>query len=83
MFIAYLIFFRLTEILEVNNGLRSEISRYITSLRELENINQTIKDEHQALQLAFASLEEKLRKSQVNLCFIMLSQLITIFTSSV
>ncbi|XP_001603536.3 autophagy-related protein 16 isoform X2 [Nasonia vitripennis] len=54
----------LAENLEVNIGLRSEISRYVTKERELENINQMLKDEHQALQLAFASLEDKLRKAQ-------------------
>lgn len=63
----YYVLDSLTESIEVNTGLRSEISRYQTKERELENINQMLKDEHQALQLAFASLEEKLRKSQVNL----------------
>lgn len=52
--------------MKVNIGLRSEISRYVTKEKELENINQMLKDEHQALQLAFASLEDKLRKAQVN-----------------
>ncbi|KAJ8682136.1 hypothetical protein QAD02_017928, partial [Eretmocerus hayati] len=54
----------LAELKEINMGLRSEISRYVTKERELENVNQMLKDEHQALQLAFASLEEKLRKAQ-------------------
>ncbi|XP_058791192.1 autophagy-related protein 16-1 isoform X3 [Phymastichus coffea] len=54
----------LTENTEIIAGLRSEISRYICKEKELENINQMLKDEHQALQLAFASLEEKLRKAQ-------------------
>lgn len=57
--------FSLAENAEIIAGLRSEISRYVTKERELENINQMLKDEHQALQLAFASLEEKLRKAQV------------------
>uniref|UniRef100_A0A1Y1MTA0 Autophagy-related protein 16 domain-containing protein n=1 Tax=Photinus pyralis TaxID=7054 RepID=A0A1Y1MTA0_PHOPY len=46
------------------SSLRAEIRMYQSSIRELENLNQTIRDEHQALQLAFASLEEKLRKLQ-------------------
>lgn len=36
----------------------------------MESINQMLKDEHQALQLAFASLEEKLRKTQVFIAII-------------
>lgn len=35
--------------------------------RELEGVNQMLRDEYQALQLAFASLEEKLRKAQVKI----------------
>lgn len=50
----------------VNSTLRAEIQMYQNNIRELENLNQMLKDEHQALQLAFASLEEKLRKAQVN-----------------
>jgi len=56
--------------LETNNNLHVEISKYITKEKELESINQMLKDEHQALQLAFASLEEKLRKTQVYNCII-------------
>lgn len=47
--------------------LQSDIKRYQNCIKELENLNQVLRDEHQALQLAFASLEEKLRKTQVNL----------------
>ncbi|XP_023289344.1 autophagy-related protein 16-1, partial [Orussus abietinus] len=54
----------LAEAVEVNANLHLNISRYITKERELENINQMLKDEYQALQLAFSSLEEKLRKAQ-------------------
>ncbi|XP_043470021.1 autophagy-related protein 16-1-like isoform X2 [Leptopilina heterotoma] len=54
----------LAETMEFNNTLRLDISKYVMKEKELENINQTLKDEHQALQLAFASLEEKLRKAQ-------------------
>ncbi|KAK4880971.1 hypothetical protein RN001_004290 [Aquatica leii] len=45
-------------------SLRAEIRMYESSIKELQNLNQTIRDEHQALQLAFASLEDKLRKIQ-------------------
>lgn len=37
-----------------------------TSLQELKSLNSCLRDEHCALQLAFASLEEKLRKVQVH-----------------
>lgn len=46
--------------------LQADITKYQLKEKELENINQMLKDEHQALQLAFASLEDKLRKAQVN-----------------
>lgn len=61
--------FSLEECMELNNTLRADISKCIMREKELENVNQTLKDEHQALQLAFASLEEKLRKAQVCLVF--------------
>ncbi|XP_076751805.1 autophagy-related 16 isoform X2 [Xylocopa sonorina] len=54
----------LAESLELNVNLRLEISKCLSRERELESLNQMLKDEHQALQLAFASLEEKLRKVQ-------------------
>lgn len=38
--------------MELNANLRLEISKYHSRERELENINQMLKDEHQALQLA-------------------------------
>lgn len=50
---------------EANANLRLEITKCLGREKDLEGINQMLKDEHQALQLAFASLEEKLRKSQV------------------
>ena len=62
--------FSLEECMELNNTLRTDISKCIMREKELENVNQTLKDEHQALQLAFSSLEEKLRKAQVYLIFI-------------
>lgn len=64
---------------EINLSLRSDISRYIAKEKEIENLNQLLKDEHQALQLAFASLEDKLRKVQVSKFHIFLLK-ITFFT---
>lgn len=58
-------FYSLNESLSTNTMLQSDIKRYQTSIKELENLNQVLRDEHQALQLAFAALEEKLRKAQV------------------
>ena len=54
----------MVESMELNANLRLEVSKCLSRERELESINQMLKDEHQALQLAFASLEEKLRKAQ-------------------
>nr|CAD7602682.1 unnamed protein product [Timema genevievae] len=54
----------LSENVSVNTSLLAEINMYQNNMKELENMNQMLKDEHQALQLAFASLEEKLRKTQ-------------------
>nr|XP_012144112.1 PREDICTED: autophagy-related protein 16-1-like isoform X3 [Megachile rotundata] len=54
----------LAESMELNANLRLDITKCLSRERELESINQMLKDEHQALQLAFASLEEKLRKVQ-------------------
>lgn len=48
-----------------NTKSRAEIRMYQNSIRELENIHQVLRDEHQALQITFASLEDKLRKAQV------------------
>lgn len=50
--------------------LRAETRMYQNSIKELENINQTIRDEHQGLQLVFTILEEKLRKTQVRFQFL-------------
>lgn len=46
-------------------SLRAEIDMYQKSNTELQNLNQVLKDEHQALQLAFTHIEAKLRKEQV------------------
>ncbi|XP_050547696.1 autophagy-related protein 16-like [Daktulosphaira vitifoliae] len=55
----------LTENTKLISSLRAEISLYQKNNNELKQLNQVLKDEHQALQLAFTKLEEKLRKSQV------------------
>ncbi|XP_020286872.1 autophagy-related protein 16-1 isoform X2 [Pseudomyrmex gracilis] len=54
----------LAESLESITNLQLEITKCHSREKELESANQMLKDEHQALQLAFASLEEKLRKTQ-------------------
>ncbi|XP_053974020.1 autophagy-related protein 16-1 isoform X1 [Hylaeus volcanicus] len=54
----------LAESMELNAKLHLEVTSCLTREKELEGINQMLKDEHQALQLAFTSLEEKLRKTQ-------------------
>lgn len=60
----------LADSLAVLTTLKAEIRMYQNSIKELENLNQMLRDEHQALQLAFAVIEEKLKKAQVyyNLC---------------
>ncbi|CAH2040520.1 unnamed protein product, partial [Iphiclides podalirius] len=45
-------------------SLRAEIQMYETNMVELQGLNQMLRDEHQALQIAFAAIEEKLRKAQ-------------------
>lgn len=55
---------RLGEQLSLNNTLRAEVHMLTTSLHELKGLNACLRDEHTALQLAFASLEDKLRKVQ-------------------
>lgn len=46
------------------SGLRAAIGNLEQTILELEATNQMLKDEHQALQLAFTALEEKYRKCQ-------------------
>jgi len=41
--------------------LADERKRLETDLAETEAVNQTLRDEHQALQIAFISMEEKLK----------------------
>lgn len=45
-------------------SLQAEVSMLEKSNTELKYLNDTLRDEHQALQLAFSSLEEKLRAFQ-------------------
>ncbi|XP_054088422.1 autophagy-related protein 16 isoform X2 [Zeugodacus cucurbitae] len=47
-----------------NNSLRAEVEMLKSSLEQLKKLNTTLLDEHTALQLAFSSLEEKLRGVQ-------------------
>ncbi|XP_034116112.1 autophagy-related protein 16 isoform X2 [Drosophila nasuta] len=48
----------------VNNRLRAEVQLLNSSLEELKKLNTTLLDEHTALQLAFSSLEDKMRSVQ-------------------
>lgn len=56
---------RISEQVAVNASLRAEVVMLTTSMQELKALNTCLRDEHTALQLAFAALEEKLRKVQV------------------
>ncbi|KAH8247036.1 hypothetical protein KR032_007450 [Drosophila birchii] len=47
-----------------NNRLRAEVQLLHSSLEELKKLNNTMLDEHTALQLAFSSLEDKMRGVQ-------------------
>lgn len=62
----YYYFVSLADSIAANTTLRAELRMYENNVKELQNLNQMLRDEHQALQLAFASLEEKLRKAQVH-----------------
>lgn len=70
----------MTENLKLVSSLRAEISLYKRNNSELQQLNQVLKDEHQALQLAFTKLEEKLRKSQV-ICHINIIVVYTVIGS--
>lgn len=61
-------FHRIKEHTDVNTRLRAEVSMLTNSVNELKSLNTCLRDEHTALQLAFASLEDKLRKVQVCVC---------------
>lgn len=62
----YYIPFSLYEQQTVNNRLRAEVQLLHSSLEELKKLNTTLLDEHTALQLAFSSLEDKMRSVQVS-----------------
>ena len=47
------------------NSLKADISRLNSSMDNLKALDEMLRDEHTALQLAFSSLEDKLRHSQV------------------
>lgn len=57
----------LTEHIKLVASLRAEIALYQKNNSELKQLNQVLKDEYQALQLAFTKHEERLRKCQVTL----------------
>lgn len=59
--------FRLAENAAKIASLKAEVSLYEKSNKELKYLNDTLRDEHTALQLAFTALEDKLRKVQVSL----------------
>lgn len=58
-------FSSLGEYMSDNSSLKAEVQMYKSSLKELESLNQIIRDEYNANQLALTALEEKLRKTQV------------------
>lgn len=57
--------FSLSEQLKINVTLKAEVNMLQTNLEELKKLNNTLFDEHTALQLAFTALEEKMRGVQV------------------
>lgn len=54
----------LTDQVKLNQSLRAEVQMLTNSIRELKELNSTLRDEHTALHLLYCSLEEKLRKTQ-------------------
>lgn len=54
----------IADLTSANNSLKAEVQMLMTSNQELQNLNSCLRDEHTALQLAFTSLEERLRKAQ-------------------
>lgn len=57
--------FSLSEQQKVNATLKAEVNMLQSNLEELKKLNNTLFDEHTALQLAFTALEEKMRGVQV------------------
>jgi len=72
--------FSLAEQQTNNNRLRAEVQLLHSNLEELKKLNNTMLDEHTALQLAFSSLEDKLRGVQVSgsNCSLLYSHTVTI-----
>ncbi|XP_054598395.1 autophagy-related protein 16-1 isoform X1 [Nothobranchius furzeri] len=54
---------RIIEYQQQSDRLEGDCRELRTSLQELEQANQTLKDEYDALQITFSALEEKLRKT--------------------
>jgi autophagy-related protein 16-1 len=54
---------KLAEQISMNASLKAEVQMLTSSIHELKGLNSILRDEHTALQLAFQSLEDKLRKS--------------------
>ncbi|XP_044762475.1 autophagy-related protein 16-1 isoform X2 [Coccinella septempunctata] len=54
----------IAEMTKERTSLKAEIGMYQKSLKELEYLIDTLRDEHSALQMAFNALEEKLRTTQ-------------------
>lgn len=50
----------------MNSSLKAEVQMLTTSSQELKGLNSCLRDEHTALQMAFASMEKMLRKVQVS-----------------
>lgn len=54
---------RIAECQQTISELESECLELRGKLQDLERVNQTLKDEYDALQITFTALEEKLRKT--------------------
>ncbi|KAK9878811.1 hypothetical protein WA026_003649 [Henosepilachna vigintioctopunctata] len=54
----------ISDMLIERTSLKAEVGMYEKALKELQYLIDTLRDEHQALQLAFSSLEDKLRSAQ-------------------
>lgn len=70
--------YRIAEQLSTNNSLKAEVHMLTTNIQELKGLNSCLRDEHTALQLAFASLEDKLRKVQVSLSKLMIQSVYSV-----
>ncbi|XP_010595912.2 autophagy-related protein 16-1 isoform X1 [Loxodonta africana] len=54
---------KIAECLQTISDLETECQELRSKLQDLERVNQTLKDEYDALQITFTALEEKLRKT--------------------